>query len=233
MGSGKAVVVALLGCTLTTSTDGVFGTRVCGLEGVACCSPDACNSGLECRNNECVRPPPCGGDGEGCCAQTSCNTGLYCDMSSCAPVLPEPPAAPCGGRGADVLRGQRMQRRPGLQHRQVRRVRELPAAVLLERRLPRRHRMHRRHLSGLLRQVPQPRGLSPRVCREGLLRSGQAVLLRRRSGRARRLEVGVLSGLLRRGEQAAEPYPRRNAPDVALSCQVGKKPAPDAAGDAP
>lgn len=96
----RAVVAAgLLGCSVTTSLDGVFGPPPCGSEGVGCCAASACNAGLQCRSGECLKPLPCGGDGEGCCNDTSCNSGLRCELATCSPIPPPLPPNPCGGAG--------------------------------------------------------------------------------------------------------------------------------------
>lgn len=87
----------LLGCTATTSLDDVFGPPRCGTEGLGCCEPSACVTGLTCRNNECAKPIPCGGDGESCCNGTSCNMNLRCEMGSCSPIPLPPPVTACGG----------------------------------------------------------------------------------------------------------------------------------------
>jgi len=100
-----ALAALLTACSLTTSTDGIFGPGVdasaCGAEGVACCTTPSslCAATLECRRGECVPPVRCGGDGEDCCNGTSCNEGLRCEMSSCSPIPPPPPPDPCGGAG--------------------------------------------------------------------------------------------------------------------------------------
>ena len=101
------VPLATVGCSLTTSLDGVFGPPVdasveatpCGTEGAACCAANVCGTGLECRTGECQPPLPCGGDGEGCCAGASCSAGLRCEAEVCSPIPPPPKPDPCGAVG--------------------------------------------------------------------------------------------------------------------------------------
>ena len=105
----RAAVFALLsvGCTATTSLDGVFGdppvdasfdgreasvfdaSEADGLifppEDAAppcggkneACCDGKCNAGLTCTSDKCVEPPPCGADMQMCCGGSACN-GATC-----------------------------------------------------------------------------------------------------------------------------------------------------------
>lgn len=119
------LTIATLGCTATTSLDGIFSepgpdvgsdapdvsfadvTESDGLifptedAGPPCgakseaCCEGTCNAGLTCTSDKCADAPACGADGTPCCGGSACNAGLECQMGTCKPGA----AAKCGGSG--------------------------------------------------------------------------------------------------------------------------------------
>jgi hypothetical protein len=95
---------ALLLCLLLCACGGGLKSKLCGDEGLPCCTGSVCNGSTICSQSQVCEA--CGAPGDACCAGSQCNDGASCQSNVCVAGCVDPCSpgtSRCSGAGGIEL----------------------------------------------------------------------------------------------------------------------------------